>query len=149
MKIQKISFDTILPYWQILWPNRKSIIKEVSSMTYLGGYDMNIYSLYSPTFFGLFLDNNIIGVNSGHKTSNNFYRSRGLWVDTKFRGKNLSSYLLSAAEQQAIYEKCNYIWSIPRKKALNSYLKNGYLQTSNFFDQGMEFGPNCYTSKDL
>lgn len=149
MKVKKVLFEDILPYWQILWPNRKSKIQPMSSMRYKSGYDLNIYNLYTPTFFALFLENDIIGVNSGHKTSENYYRSRGLWIDPEYRGNNFSNFLLEAVNNQAVLEKSKYIWTIPRKSALKSYKKNGFIKTSDFFDRGVEFGPNCYALKEL
>lgn len=149
MIVRKISFEEILPFWNLLWPNRKSKILEMSSMTYLGGYDISIYQKYKPTFFGLYIDNKIIGVNSGHKTKKDYYRSRGLWIDSLHRGSNLSLILLKKVDDQAIFENCKYVWSIPRQGALSAYIKNNYIQKSNFFNENVEFGPNCYVLKEL
>ena len=41
------------------------------------------------------------------------------------------------------------IWSIPRKSALSAYTKFGFETIGNFFDEGMEFGPNIYVTKEL
>ena len=64
-KTETITFNDIQPVWEKqLWPNRQSPIKPMSSMLYKGGYDMDIYNLYTPTFFAV-LNNSgkIIGVN--------------------------------------------------------------------------------------
>lgn len=148
--VEKSTFDTIIIYWKNnLWPDRKSKIKPMSSMIYLGGFDMSIYKKYVPTFFIATVDNKIVGVNSGHRTSKFSYRSRGIWVDPNYRNRGISQKLFSAIKDTAIKENCNNIWSVPRKKALSVYEKFGFNRTSDFFDEGMEFGPNCYVLMKL
>jgi GNAT superfamily N-acetyltransferase len=146
-----VDFETILPIWEEkLWPNRESEIKSMSSMMYQGGYDMSIYEKYEPTFFAVYnVVNEIVGVNSGHRTSNDLYRSRGIWVDPRYRLKGVSGILFCELHGQAMREGCTAIWSIPRQIALPAYEKYGFKQTSDFFDEGMEFGPNCYVYKEL
>ena len=41
------------------------------------------------------------------------------------------------------------IWSMSRKSALPAYLSVGYEQTTDFFNEGVEFGPNCYVRMEL
>jgi GNAT superfamily N-acetyltransferase len=77
------------------------------------------------------------------------YRSRGIWVDPVYRGKGVAGILFCELEGQAMKEQCKSIWSVPREKALPSYVKYGFKQTSDFFNEGMEFGPNCYVIKEL
>ena len=63
------TFQDIKGIWnEKLWPNRKSTIKEMSSMQYLDGFDMAIYDKYKPTFFIVKHEQDIVGVNSGHRT---------------------------------------------------------------------------------
>lgn len=146
-----VDFETILPIWEEkLWPNRESEIKPMSSMMYKGGFDMDIYNLYEPTFFAVYNNaGQIIGVNSGHRTEQRLYRSRGIWVNPLYRKKGVAGVLFCELHGQAMKEECTAIWSIPRKKALPAYEKYGFEQTSDFFDEGMEFGPNCYVYKEL
>ena len=146
-----ISFQDILPIWQEkLWKGRNSPIKPMSSMLYKGGFNMDIYNLYSPTFFAVYNNaNKIIGVNSGHRTNEQVYRSRGIWVDPLHRKKGIAGILFCELEGQAMKEKCTSIWSIPREEALPAYIKYGFVKSSNFFDEDMEFGPNCYVRKKL
>jgi GNAT superfamily N-acetyltransferase len=146
-----VDFRTIFPIWkEKLWPERLSDIKMMSSMMYLGGYDTSIYNKYSPTFFTVYNNNgDIIGVNSGHKTTNNLYRSRGLWVDPLYRLQGISGILFCELYGQAMKESCKAIWSIPRKTALPAYKKYGFIQTSDFFNDAVEFGPNCYVYKEI
>lgn len=150
MELKQITFDQILPVWETkLWPERESEIKEMSSMQYKGGIDMTIYEKYKPTFWGVFDGSQIVGVNSGFKTSDDMYRSRGIWVDPNYRRKGISRMLFKGLFEQAEKEDCNYVWSIPRKSALRAYQDAGFSQSSGFFDEGMEFGPNCYVLKTL
>lgn len=146
-----VDFETILPIWkEKLWPNRESEIKSMSSMMYQGGYDMSIYEKYEPTFFAVYnVVNEIVGVNSGHRTSNDLYRSRGIWVDPRYRGNGIAGVLFCSLFGQAMKEKCKAVWSVPRKDALQAYEKVGFKKTSDFFDEGMEFGPNCYVYTEL
>lgn len=154
MIIQEISFDQICQIWQEqLWPNRISPIETHSAMTWPfeennQEYDMSIFE-YTPTFFGVFNDQKLIGVNSGHKTQDTVYRSRGIWVEPKYRKANVSQLLFKATESKAIDEGCDMIWSIPRKSALPAYVKFGFESVGDFFDEGMEFGPNIYVKKEL
>ena len=135
--LKTVSFDTILPIWeQNLWSSRESAIKTHSSMTWPFDnnveYDMEIYK-YPATYWALLVDDKIIGVNSGHKTSDTQYRSRGLWVDKKFRKKGLARVLLTALEQQANQEQCTMLWTVPRKTALDAYTKCGFNTVGNYF----------------
>ena len=150
-KVEIVDFQTILPIWEEeLWLGRSSEIKPMSSMTYLGGFDMSIYEKYEPTFFAVYnVVNEIVGVNSGHRTSDDLYRSRGIWVDPRYRGNGIAGILFCELFGQAINEQCEAVWSVPRKNALLAYEKVGFKQTSDFFDEGMEFGPNCYVYAEL
>ena len=154
METINISFETICHIWQKhLWQNRVSPIETHSAMTwpYDGNpleFEMDIFK-YDPLFFGVFHNGRIIGVNSGHRTKDNIYRSRGIWVDPESRKKGVAQLLFNATEKQAIKEGCNMIWSIPRKSALPAYTKFGFETVGNYFDEGMEFGPNIYVTKEL
>lgn len=149
MNIQVISFEEILPIWRQLWEGRKSPIEPVSAMVYLGGYDISIMTTYTPTFFGVYDSENLIAVNSGVRTAPDFYRSRGLYVLESHRRQGLATRLLERAIKQAKEESCSLVWSIPRIDAFSTYKKAGFIQTSLWFDNGMEFGPNCYVKKLL
>ena len=141
MKATKISFEDILPIWENkLWPNRESAIEGISAMTwpYEGNpepIDMNIFE-YQPTFYGVFMDNKLIGVNSGHRTTDTQYRSRGIWVDPDYRKRGVAQLLFVLTEHQARIEKCEMMWSIPRKTALTAYTKFGFTRRGPFGDYG-------------
>lgn len=144
-RLEKVAFDDILPMWRdLLWNGRVDDIRPMSSMLYQGGYDMNIYERYSPTFYAIKYDDEIIACNSGHQTSDNSYRSRGLYVSPTHRQRGLAKRLLYATCDHARSLLCSYVWTVPRKNSLNAYTGVGFKQTSDWFDVGMEFGPNCY-----
>jgi GNAT superfamily N-acetyltransferase len=148
--VYKVDFDIILEVWkQQLWPNRKSEIRTMSSMQFLGGTDMSIYEKYVPSFWAVSDNDNIIGVNSGFATSDASYRSRGIWVNPTYRSKGIAQLLFDQIDIQASKESKEFCWSIPRKKALPAYEKAGYVKCSDWFDKGMDFGPNCYVEKIL
>jgi len=148
--IHTIDFDIISAVWkQQLWTNRKSEICPMSSMQFLGGTDMSIYEKYVPSFWAVFDNDNIIGVNSGFATADTRYRSRGIWVDPDYRNKGIAQLLFGQIDKQAKQENKSVCWSIPRKTALPAYEKAGYVKCSDWFNEGMEFGPNCYVKKSI
>jgi len=137
MKIIRITFDQIKNIWsEHLWPNRQSPIETHSAMTWPfegnpNEYDMNVFD-YPASFFGVISDYKIVGVNSGHKTADSQYRSRGIWVDPAHRRKGISQMLFDATLDQAIGESCRMIWSIPRKTALPAYTKFGFQTVGDY-----------------
>ena len=137
MNVIRLSFEQISSIWQKqLWPNRQSPIETHSAMTWpFEGepqqYDMKVFE-YPATFLGIIIDNKIVGVNSGHKTTSNHYRSRGIWVDESYRRKGISQALFNATKDQAQKEGCTMLWSIPRKIALPAYTKFGFDTVGDF-----------------
>ena len=153
METRVLTFEEICKVWQEkLWPNRQSPIETHSAMTWpltnSIPIDMDIFK-YEPFFYGILENDELVAVNSGHKTERNVYRSRGLWVDPKFRKKGYGKLLLKILCEEAYNRRCDLIWSIPRKSALPVYTKAGFKTVGDFFDEGMEFGPNIYVYKDL
>lgn len=131
IKHTKITFEQILPIWQQkLWADRDSPIETHSAMTWPfegnpNDIDMSIFD-YPASFFGTFVNDILVGVNSGHRTTDNQYRSRGIWVDPEYRGYGFSKMLFALTQSQAFNEGCEMIWSIPRKTALPAYTKFGF-----------------------
>jgi GNAT superfamily N-acetyltransferase len=109
--------------------------------------DMNIFD-YEPTFWGVFKDNKLVGVNSGHKTTSNHYRSRGIWVDPAYRQLGLAQKLFTMTEHQALLEKCEMIWSIPRKSALSAYTNYGFNTVGDFISTETS-ASNIYVKKNI
>lgn len=147
LKIKEITFDEILPFWKILWSHIDFDITPKHSRLLLKGLDERILINYNwkPTFFGVIEDDKIVGVNSGFKTDDIQYRSRGLFVITEFRMKGIATQLLQSTYNQAKKEDCKILWSYPRLEALNVYLKFGFQKVSCFEEN--EFGTNCYVIK--
>jgi GNAT superfamily N-acetyltransferase len=145
-----ISFEDILPVWKNeLWPSRSSKISPMSSMAYLGGYDMSIYNKYTPTFYGVYIDKLLVGVNSCHKTEDMVLRSRGLFVNPAFRGNGIGNMLLHAVIQQHISERCAILWSLARKESLSVYYNAGFV-VSTGEEIITETGTNLYVKlKDI
>ena len=142
MQLEKISFQQILPIWDnYLWPNRISEITPTSAMCYLGGYDLvNMDAM--PTFFAYMIDGEIAGVNGGHMCNDNEYRSRGLYVFEKFRGKGIGTALLKATIEQAAKEEASLCWSYPKDSSWNTYARAGFVLASEF--EISENGTNAY-----
>lgn len=152
MSIREITFEEILPMWEHLWEGRKSPIEPVTSMVYLGGYDMSIKTAYEPMFLGVFDEDNpdeLVAVNSGVRTSPTLYRSRGLYVLESHRRKGFASWLLEETVDQARTEGCIWVWSLPRQSAYPTYVQAGFNKTSEWIENEVEFGPNCYVIRSL
>lgn len=150
MKLKIVDFDTVKTVWlENLWRDRTDV-KPVSSMVYnnLDVHDMSIYHTYTPTFWAVYDDNKIIAVNSGFRTEDELYRSRGIWVDYNYRGQSISKLLFSALENQAKLEGCLHMWSYPRKEAFPAYERYGFVRTSEWIE-GNKYGTNCYVLKNV
>lgn len=137
MKIIRLSFEQITNVWQNhLWPDRESPIESHSAMTwpFEGNpeeYDMNVFN-YPATFWGVYINNKLVGVNSGHKTTDTQYRSRGIWVDPEYRKQGIAQNLFNMTKHQAVLEKADMIWSLPRKTALPAYTKFGFQTVGDY-----------------
>lgn len=136
--IKKIPFEYIYPIWkEKLWPDRQSTIETHSAMTWPFSWpdskiNMEIFN-YPATFWGVFDGDKLVGVNSGHRTSEVEYRSRGIWVDPEYRMHGISQQLFTMTEHQAVLEGCEMIWSIPRKTALKAYTRFGFQTVGDYF----------------
>jgi len=134
--LKLISFEEILPIWATyLWPGRVSSIDPYSAIQYNSlPYIYNTgYKDCDPTFFGLYADLQLVGVNSGHPTGES-YRSRGLYVFNQFRGYNYGTILLSETVEFARNNGYTFIWSIPRQTSFKSYETAGFVRTSDWFE---------------
>jgi GNAT superfamily N-acetyltransferase len=141
--IKQIDYTEIYSVWSTyLWPGRLDI-KHMSSMQYISGYNIKIYEMYRPYFFAYFIDDNIVGVNSAHKSSDTEFRSRGLYVFNKYRNKGIGKQLLEYAISLGKAENCNICWSIPKKVALSTYSAAGFKQSTSFFKTETS-DENCY-----
>jgi GNAT superfamily N-acetyltransferase len=145
--IKIISYELVYPIWEAyLWYNRTSTITPTSAMDFLGGYHMDNMNV-QPTFFGYYDNENLVGVNSGHRCRDNSYRSRGLYVHASYRKQGIATQLLKATIDQGKKEGCIYVWSYPRDTSWNAYSNAGFTLSSNW--ENSELGKNAYCKINL
>ena len=154
MECMQSTFDEIYDTWHDkLWPCRVSKIEPMSSLYWqlpnTKIKDKTIFDKYTPTFWTIMSGDNIVGVNSGFRTGEKIYRSRGLYVDEEYRNKGLSQILLRQAILQGKREDCHWIWSMPRKVALPAYQKMGFKKRGKWLEEEVEFGPNCLATRQI
>jgi len=150
MKIKEISYSDILPLWEMLWENRKSKIEPINGMLFNGGYSQEILFKYRPHFLACFDGSKIIGVNSLFQTdAQGYFRSRGLFVLPDYRNQKIGLKLLNESCHFAHKLKGQFIWTLPRKKALPVYLKAGFHTVGEWITDNVEFGPNIYAIRSL
>lgn len=101
------------------------------------------------SFFSFLQGDQVAGVVSGFKTSNKEYRSRGLFVFPNARREGIATTLLREIEKQAMKEGCDTLWTMPRKTAIDFYTSFGFERVGDWFDEDVEFGPNCFVKKSL
>ena len=134
--------------WQHqLWPHRPDIDTH-SVMTWIDHsepYDQSIWN-YDVSYWGAFDHDHLVGVNSGHSTSDTEYRSRGLWVHPDYRLQGISQMLFEKTILQAISEDRIVIWSLPRVSALPAYLKAGFETQGNIIETDTS-DANIYVKK--
>ena len=155
------TFEEIYDLWnEGLWTNRVSKIESRSSLSWdarLWGEYGNISITkqkeriwkYEPTFWAARSEGKLIGVNSGFKTNDDLYRSRGLYVSPEHRGMGVSKMLLKLTINSAKQGGCRIIWTMPRKSALPAYESVGFHKIGGWIDEGVEFGPNCIAINEL
>ena len=150
------TFEKIYDLWnEGLWPGRVSKIEHMSALKWENcgnskiTKDRSIFDKYDPTFWAVREDDEIIGVNSGFRTSDDIYRSRGLYLIPEKRGEGLSRILLKLTIETAKKQECRTIWTMPRKSALVAYESVGFRKIGDWIDEGVEFGPNCIAIKEI
>lgn len=125
--VQEIDFNLVFPIWRShLWPDRTDPIRPLSSMLLGGGTDMSIYEKFSPRFLGLFHEDSLVGVLSGHRSSADNYRIRGLYIHEEYRRRGGAQMLFKEFQKIAAEEKGSTIWSYPKLAALPVYKKFGF-----------------------
>lgn len=116
-------------------------------MRYGGGY-FGLDYIPDTTYFALLVDDKIVGVNSGHTTPDNLYRSRGLWIEKEYRGKGLGVPLLTAGITKAQQLNCDGVWSFPRDTSQKTYEAAGFTITSDWIISDNDI-KNAYCFKKL
>lgn len=138
LNISQIDFSDVLPFWRHkLWPNRNSPIETHSAQTWPFNntqeqIDMSIFDR-EVLFLGVFTNNNLVGVASGHASSDEHYRMRGFWIDPNYRGFGGHSLMLEHLENHAMAQGCLMTWTVPRQEILTLYLHQGYLTIGDYF----------------
>lgn len=121
-----INWEKVLSMWQQkLWPSRQSPIETHSAMIYGGGYDMRNFDC-QVIFLGWMIDNEIHGINSIHGCGDGSWRTRGLWVDSSYRGRGGGSNLLAESVKLAKINGATFLWSYPRQTSWKTYKKVGF-----------------------
>lgn len=147
--IKEIDFDVISDLWfSNLWVNSDNSKRKFSSIKF--SEDKIKYCDYKPSYIhyiGLYYNDELIGCNSGYDTELGF-RIRGLYVKELYRNRGFSKFLIKHFIHIAMRNH-KFIWSIPRKNAFYSYEKCGFIRITDWFNEGMEFGPNCYAKLEL
>ena len=127
---KKITWEEILPIWKEHLPNMS--LEQTSAMCLLLEHHSNKprYDLknmeFTPTFWGAFDKDKLIGVNSGHMTLDRLYRSRGLFVFPEYRGQRTAQKLLLKTISQAYFEKAIACWSYPKRESWAPYNSTGF-----------------------
>lgn len=154
--IKEITFEEIEYYWNTyLWSkytNDGYIIRKVNLTTqedythpaYLNIKITLVEKIIPVTYIGYFIDEKIVGVESGYKTNKDYYRVRGLWVDENHRRKGIATKLINWLES-----KCRekYLWTIPRESAIRFYLNYGFNITGK--SAKTVYGQNYFAVKEL
>ena len=155
------TFENIYDLWnEGLWPNRIGKIEDRNALSWDANLWKNCGNIsitkhreriwkYKPTFWAVRENDEIIGVNSGFRTSDDIYRSRGLYLIPEKRGEGLSNMLLKLTIQTAKQQECKIIWTMPRKDALFAYESVGFRKIGGWIDKTVEFGPNCIAINEL
>lgn len=100
------------------------------------------------THFGLYIDNQLIGIISIFKETNamfsesNQFQIRGMAVLDEFQGKGFGAQLVKKAESYCTNLKAELIWFNAREKAVRFYKSLGYTIIDNSFlipDVGIHF----------
>lgn len=144
--LKEISKEQIKEAWDKLWPGRDHYY--VSDMTYPEkGYDPSIFEKYKPTFWGLYDGDRLIATNSGHKTSETYYRGRGVWVDEDYRRQKLAQIMWKAVADQGKREGCEWLWCLPRQPTFDHVIEFGFERVSDWMP--FKFGINAYALYNL
>jgi len=163
-QVHDISFEEILPIWKkYLWPNKNNIKpintwkKNPKGYPYNHGLhkpwsfnklitDKSIES-QTPYFFGIYEKDILVAVNSGYKTDDEHFRSRGLYVLPEYRNRGYGKTLLNHVIHIAYASGSDICWTVPRKDALPCYESCGFEMKGTWFHT--DFSVSCYAELDL
>ena len=144
--IYRIDFETIQKVWrENLWIEGDSADKRYNRIKINGKFDQDMAEK-TIMYWAYKLDDEIVGVNSGYKSCENYYRSRGLWVTPRFRGAGFAKSLLDVVIGESIFWNCKYVWSYPREESLGVYESMGFKKQGDF--EVADYGFNCIAIKE-
>ena len=144
--IYRIDFETIQKVWrENLWVEGDSADKRYNRIKIDGKFDQDMAEK-TVMYWAYKLDDEIVGVNSGYKSCENYYRSRGLWVTPRFRGAGFAKSLLDVVIGESIFWNCKYVWSYPREESLGVYESMGFKKQGDF--EVADYGFNCIAIKE-
>ena len=160
--VEEISFEEIKEVWEKeLWPDKKNGVAKANEWTWEWsvirskrklGKDKQMAKEVEPTFIGIRSGQELVAVNSCYYSNTQgmfkYWRSRGLWVHPNFRGQKYSSVVLIWCLEYAKRKGGHWMWTVPRESALPAYKSAGFVQQSDWFEDG-QYGPNCIASKYL
>ena len=139
-KIKEISFEEILPTWKnFLWPERISVIEEVSCIDQSGKIDVSIRQ-FSSVFFGCISNEELTGVISCHPISRDIMRIRGIYVFQIHRNKGLGRQLISKVIEFSHNRRFQKIFGLVREKNEQYFEGAGFYTYSN--TDAFEYGPH-------
>jgi len=146
-EIIESDFPSIYKIWaEHLWPGRESKIEHVSAISDDLTIDTNILN-YQAYYLICKIKEDIIGVLSGHPTSDTSYRLRGLYVHEDYRNKGLGTQLLLKQIEHAVKLNMKKVWLLGRLHREPLYTSLGFevvCKTDKF-----EFGPHYQMAKLL
>ena len=140
--IKDITWEEILPFWELLHPSRHQ--KKFAKMTFKRELKWDVpEENLNINFFGEFNNNILCGVYSTHMTPNNLLRSRGIVVLSEYRKQGIATRLAKQAIKNCNLLNCDGVWAYPRVgSSLNAHLQAGYKQVSDLHES--RYGTNCY-----
>ena len=134
MNAEEIPYTVLLTTWKRhLWTGGDTIFP-MDSQQYMGVIDHVIEEKYSPSYFGVRHFKYLIGVLSGHQTTEKMYRIRGFFVDPPTGGsrEEITNALLSYATDMAKNSGCKFLWDIIDDNS--TLLDYGFIKTSRARD---------------
>tara|TARA_R110002072_G_scaffold301209_1_gene480511 strand:- start:146 stop:688 length:543 start_codon:yes stop_codon:yes gene_type:complete len=158
--IKKITFNEICEVWKKYLPNmslepnsamncmKQLILDENHQYIQTDTYDLENQK-FTPTFWGAFDNEKLIGVNSGHMTLDRMYRSRGLYVNKDYRGRGIGQKLLMKTTSQGYHENAIAIWSYPKHDSWSTYGYVGFRQSGHTFNFEWEQSGESFNTKSV
>lgn len=141
MRIEKISFEVIKPFWEEhLWPGRKSPVEPVACINSNGEIDLSVRQ-FTPLFYGAFESSSLVGVISFSLTSSSEARLRGICVHPDYRDRGISKLLFYEGQKETVaVPGVERLWLMSRLINLEYYAKLGFVLGKE--TNAYEFGPH-------